>query len=69
MKNFKKHIPAIITTVLYAIISIFFVTGERLTNSTLYKVLVLIPALTFKFALLLLKLVQSLPLLVELNHS
>lgn len=52
MKNFKKHIPAIITTVLYAIISIFFVTGERLTNSTLYTFIILTLLMPLAFTLI-----------------
>ena len=52
MKNFKKHIPAIITTVLYAIISIFFVSGERLTISTLYTFIILTLLMPLAFTLI-----------------
>ena len=52
MKNFKKYISAIITTVLYAIIGIFFVTGDRLTNSTLYTFIILTLLMPLAFTLI-----------------
>ena len=52
MKNFKKYISAIIPTVLYAIIGIFFVTGDRLTNSTLYTFISLTLLMPLAFTLI-----------------
>ena len=52
MKNFKKYMSAIITTVLYAIIGIFFVTGDRLTNSTLYTFIILTLLMPLAFTLI-----------------